>query len=152
MLAFREKATRATFVAGDFISVMQQAVSGDVVYCDPPYLDRDSGGTSFTGYGASGFSFDRQRELATMARTLVARGVPVLISNHDCEAARSLYEGAELFQFEARRSISGDASRRGTALELLAFFPSRHEQEDRPVQSASTGPQSRDFREYVVVG
>ena len=127
LVAFREKAACAMFVAGDFISVMQQAVPGDVVYCDPPYLDRDSAGKSFTGYGASGFGFDRQEELASMARTLAGRGIPVLISNHDCEAARSLYEGAQLFQFEARRSISADASRRGTVPELLAFFDARLE-------------------------
>ncbi|WP_343654362.1 Dam family site-specific DNA-(adenine-N6)-methyltransferase [Paraburkholderia caribensis] len=152
MLAFREKAARATFVAGDFISVMQQAVPGDVVYCDPPYLDRDSAGNSFTGYAASGFGFDRQRELASMARTLAAQGVPVLISNHDCEAARLLYEGAQLFQFEARRSISADATRRATATELLAFFSSRHEQDDRPMPSSCTGLQSNLFGEFVVVG
>lgn len=122
LAAFREKALQASFVAGDFIGVMQQAAPGDVVYCDPPYLDRDSAGKSFTGYGASGFGFDRQEELASMARTLAGKGIPVLISNHDCEAARTLYEGAQLFQFAARRSISADASRRGTALELLAFF------------------------------
>jgi DNA adenine methylase len=128
LVAFREKAARASFVAADFINVMQQAAPGDVVYCDPPYLDRDSAGKSFTGYGAAGFGFDRQEELASMARTLAARGIPVLVSNHDCEAARTLYEGAQLFQFEARRSISADASRRGTALELLAFFSPCQEQ------------------------
>ncbi|BEU23239.1 DNA adenine methylase [Paraburkholderia sp. 22B1P] len=124
LIAFREKAVRATFVAGDFISVMQQAVPGDVVYCDPPYLGKDAKTGSFTGYGPLGFGFDRQQELAAMARALAARGIPVLISNHDCELARNLYEGAELFQFEAQRSISAKASQRGTALELLACFAS----------------------------
>ncbi|TXC79097.1 DNA adenine methylase [Paraburkholderia azotifigens] len=152
LVAFREKAARATFVAADFITVMRQAVPGDVVYCDPPYLDRDSAGRSFTGYGASGFGFDRHRELASMARTLAAQGVPVLISNHDCEAARSLYEGAQLFQFEARRSISADATRRATATELVAFFSPRHEQDERPIPSSFTGLQSNLFEESVVVG
>jgi DNA adenine methylase len=140
MVAFREKAARATFVNGDFVSVMEQAVHGDVVYCDPPYLDMDSAGKSFTGYGASGFGFDRQQELASMARDLASRGIPVLISNHDCEVARTLYEGADVFLFEARRSISADASRRGTARELLAFFPSCRELDDRQAQSGGTEP------------
>lgn len=122
LVAFREKAARATFVAADFISVMQKAVLGDVVYCDPPYLNRDSTGKSFIGYGPSGFGFDRQQELAAMARALAGRGIPVLISNHACDAAKSLYDGAELFQFAVRRSISADASRRGKAVELLALF------------------------------
>ncbi|AMV48254.1 Dam family site-specific DNA-(adenine-N6)-methyltransferase [Paraburkholderia caribensis] len=122
MAAFREKAARATFVAGDFVDLMRQAVPGDVVYCDPPYFDRGTATKSFTGYSASGFSLGRQRELAEMARTLAARGIPVLISNHDCEVARSLYDGAEFHRLEARRSISADASRRGSAIELLALF------------------------------
>jgi DNA adenine methylase len=122
LAAFREKAARATFVAGDFVSVMQQAAPGDVVYCDPPYLDRDAASKSFTGYGASGFAFERQLELAAVARTLASRGIPVLISNHDCGAARFLYEGAQLFQFEARRSIAAASRYRRSTSEILALF------------------------------
>lgn len=121
-LSFREKASNASFTCRDFADVMQMARRGDVVYCDPPYLDRTVGMKTFTGYSASGFTYDRQQELATMARVLASRGIPVLISNHDCEDARNLYDGAEIFQFDVRRSVSADATRRGTAAEVLALF------------------------------
>jgi DNA adenine methylase len=67
ILSLAKKAQRATFVHADFASVMRMARSGDVVYCDPPYLDRD-GVASFRAYSPGEFTFDRQRELADMAR------------------------------------------------------------------------------------
>ncbi|MFB9121877.1 DNA adenine methylase [Paraburkholderia dipogonis] len=98
----------ATFVHGDFADLVRSAQPGDVVYCDPPYLDRDDS-PSFRGYGAAGFGMDRQRELADLARELAQRGIPVAISNHDCVAAYELYEGANILTFPARRSVSAAA-------------------------------------------
>jgi DNA adenine methylase len=121
ILRFADKAVRAVFVNDDFLEIMSMAEQGDVVYCDPPYLDRDSG-RSFTGYCPGGFSMARQVELAALARELAARGVPVAISNHDCAIARELCEGAELYTFEARRSISANGSKRQPVNELLAVF------------------------------
>jgi DNA adenine methylase len=121
ILAFSEKAKRATFINDDFASVMKRAQAGDVVYCDPPYLDPD-GAKSFTAYGANGFDLTRQQELARLAKELALRGVPVAVSNHDCRAARELYTGAEIHAFSARRSISGTSVRRGAVGELLAIF------------------------------
>ncbi|WP_341317464.1 Dam family site-specific DNA-(adenine-N6)-methyltransferase [Paraburkholderia sp. IMGN_8] len=121
ILAFAEKAQRATFVHGDFSELMRLATPGDVVYCDPPYLDRDDS-ASFRAYGADGFGVARQGELAELSRELAARGVPVVISNHDCRAARELYAGAEIITFPARRSISAATGSRGNVGELLAIF------------------------------
>ncbi|REG49552.1 DNA adenine methylase Dam [Paraburkholderia sp. BL6669N2] len=121
ILGFANKARRATFVDGDFVTVMRSAVRGDVVYADPPYCDRD-GAASFTGYGAVGFGMDRQQELAQLARELASRGVAVAISNHDCEFARELYAGAEIHSYSARRSVSADVDKRGNVGELLAIF------------------------------
>jgi hypothetical protein len=55
--------------------VMRTAQTGDVIYCDPPYCDRDDAKT-FIAYGANGFGFERQRELATLARELVKKACP----------------------------------------------------------------------------
>ncbi|MFL9900027.1 Dam family site-specific DNA-(adenine-N6)-methyltransferase [Paraburkholderia fungorum] len=124
ILAFADKAQRATFFHGDFADIMRLAEPGDVVYCDPPYLDRDDT-ASFRGYGAAGFGMNRQRELANLARELAGRGVPVEISNHDCAAARELYAGADITGFPARRSISAAAKSRGNVGELVAVFGNR---------------------------
>lgn len=121
ILAFAQKAKTATFVHRDFTEVMMSAKLGDVVYCDPPYLDRDNA-SSFKAYSATGFDLTRHRELAECARKLAASGIPVAISNHDCIAARELYAGAEIHTFYARRSISAAAERRGDVAEILAVF------------------------------
>ncbi|WP_166678981.1 Dam family site-specific DNA-(adenine-N6)-methyltransferase [Paraburkholderia sp. BL6665CI2N2] len=121
IVVFSEHARRAKFVSADFSELMDAVRPDDVVYCDPPYLDRD-GARSFTGYGPGGFDMQRQEELASIAKRLVARGVTVLISNHDCEKARQLYVGAEIFSFTARRSVSAAADKRGEVGELLAVF------------------------------
>lgn len=121
MLAFRTKARRAMFIHNDFAAVMRAAQRGDVVYCDPPYLNRDNA-PSFTGYGPGGFNLTRQLELASLAKDLATNGVPVVISNHDCEMARKLYADAEIFSYSARRSISAAGNIRGEVGELLAVF------------------------------
>ncbi|TDY22114.1 DNA adenine methylase Dam [Paraburkholderia sp. BL6665CI2N2] len=112
IVAFAEKARRAVFVNCDFAEVMASAVPGDICYCDPPYLDRDVG-RSFTAYGPGGFAMQRQLELVSVAKQLAARGVPVLISNHDCVAARQIYADAKIITFTAHRSISAAADKRG---------------------------------------
>jgi DNA adenine methylase len=123
ILNFCEKATRATFTSDDFAVTMRKATPGDVVYCDPPYVNPD-GARSFTAYGAKGFGMDRQEELAALARELGRSGIPVIISNHDSVEARKLYEGAKVSTFSVRRSVSADGTRRGDARELLAIFDS----------------------------
>ena len=121
ILAFAKRARAATFMHEDFVEVMMSAKLGDVVYCDPPYLDRDNA-LSFKAYSANGFDLTRHRELAQFARQLAASGIPVAISNHDCVFARELYTGADIHTLSARRSISGAAERRGDVAEILAIF------------------------------
>ncbi|MGF6505877.1 DNA adenine methylase [Paraburkholderia sp. 32] len=125
ILAFAQKARAATFMHKDFAEVMMSARLGDVVYCDPPYLDRDSA-SSFKAYSASGFDLARHRELAERAKELAACGIPVAISNHDCAAARELYAGAEVHVFYARRSVSSTAAQRGEVAEILAIYRQMH--------------------------
>lgn len=121
ILDFFDKASKATFTSDDFAVTMCKAMHGDVVYCDPPYVHPD-GARSFTAYGPAGFGMNRQEELATLARELARAGIPVVISNHDTAVARELYDGAKIFTFSARRSISADGARRGEVRELLAVF------------------------------
>ncbi|WP_207005062.1 DNA adenine methylase [Trinickia mobilis] len=122
ILAFSEKAKRATFYPSDFVEVMASARPGDVVYCDPPYLDRDDA-SSFEAYSATGFDVARQRQLADLANDLAAYGVPVVISNHDCSTARELYAGAaEIHPYSARRSVSAARDKRGAVAEIVAVF------------------------------
>lgn len=121
LAGFIAAAARAQLAVQDFRAAMGAAVPGDVVYCDPPYVPL-SATANFTDYAGGGFSAQDQGDLAHLARTLAARGIPVLVSNHDTPESRALYAGAHVDRFAVRRSISRDGQHRGTAQELLALF------------------------------
>lgn len=121
MEAFWRKARHARFRHGDFAAVMDGARAGDVIYCDPPYVPL-SASANFTSYAAGGFGLPEQERLAACATRAAARGVPVLISNHNTAFTRRAYRGAKLSKFPVRRFISCNGSKRDHARELLALF------------------------------
>ncbi len=121
LIHFWQKSQKATFVCEDFEKVMKRARRGHVVYCDPPYVPI-SPTAYFTSYAQTGFSLHDQERLALQAWKLSERGVTVVISNHENEFTRSLYEDAKILSFPVRRFISCNGSQRGHADELLAIY------------------------------
>ena len=69
---WRPRLRNTVFVHQDFERSLDEAVAGDLVYCDPPYQDSES-----TLYGAQGFSLARL--MAAIARCK-GRGVHVALS------------------------------------------------------------------------
>ncbi len=118
---FAAKAQRASFSCLPFEKFLQQIRLGDVVYCDPPYVPL-SKTANFTAYSQQGFSLAEQEKLAECAKVLSAKKIPVLISNHDTDFTRALYQGAELNYFPVRRLISCQSETRGQVQELLAVY------------------------------
>lgn len=112
----------ATLMCNDFAETLSHAKEGDVVYCDPPYLDAAGAGHCFTAYTKGNFGLSEHRWLAESGRELAGRGVPVMISNHDTPEARELYWGAEMHSLTAYRSMSAKSSSRSRANELIAIF------------------------------
>ncbi|MDH5396091.1 MAG: Dam family site-specific DNA-(adenine-N6)-methyltransferase [Gammaproteobacteria bacterium] len=122
MLFFHEKAQKATFVTADYDEVIQSAKSGDVVYCDPPYVPL-SASANFTTYSSGGFNMENQQRLADLAETTASKGIPVLISNHNTSFTRKAYNKAnKIKKFYVQRYISCNGSKRESAGELLALF------------------------------
>lgn len=120
--AFSERARdKAVIVQGDFSDAFRLAVPGDVIYCDPPYVDLVDA-PSFTKYTAEGFPRERQQELADLARAAAAKGIPVVISNHLTGETRDLYRGAKCHDVEVRRSVAAQASSRGNVSEGIFVF------------------------------
>jgi DNA adenine methylase len=74
----------------DFETAVVGAVSGDLIYLDPPYTVAH-GKNGFVHYNANLFSWADQERLARCAQTLSARGCHVLVSNADHESLRDLY-------------------------------------------------------------
>ncbi len=122
MLAFAEKAQKATFVCESYIDTFARADNDSVIYCDPPYAPL-SNTANFTSYASSGFTLDDQANLAEMAENIACqKGIPVLISNHDTILTRRLYHGANLNVVRVKRTISRNGAGRNKVDELLALF------------------------------
>jgi DNA adenine methylase len=77
----------------------------------------------FNSYAAGGFTLDNQIKLASLARrTGYKRNIPVLVSNHDTEFTRNIYQGADMSELQVSRFISQNGSTRIKVAELLALF------------------------------
>lgn len=115
------KDSRVEFWATDYSTVFDYVKSGDIVYCDPPYIPL-SKTSNFTQYGGQKFEERHQKHLAILAETSVSRGAIVLISNHDTEFAREIYRNARIVELEAGRSISADGNKRKPVREVVAIY------------------------------
>lgn len=121
ILNFYEKSKRAVFEIADFKLTMNKATTGSVVYCDPPYAPLTVT-ANFSSYTANGFNEKDQKSLANSAKILTLRNIPVIISNHDTEFTRLIYEDAKIFSFDVQRFISSDSKNRNKAPELIACY------------------------------
>lgn len=119
---FAEKSQKATFTCESFTETFKRANADDVIYCDPPYAPL-SPTASFTSYSGVGFKLHDQQALAVCAEEAAfERQVPVLISNHDVELTRELYQNAQLSVKKVKRTISQKAGKRNRVDELLALY------------------------------
>ncbi|MES2142373.1 MAG: Dam family site-specific DNA-(adenine-N6)-methyltransferase [Pseudomonadota bacterium] len=121
MIFFHEQSKKAQIIHADFSSTLTLAKYGDVVYCDPPYVGL-SKTANFTHYTADGFNQTQQINLANTAKTLATKGITVVISNHDTEFTRDIYQAAKLIPLSVQRNISSKGAKRGKAAEILAIF------------------------------
>ena len=109
---------RAKLRCADYRTAVDDARTGDLVYFDPPY-DPVTTTANFTSYTADAFGPDDQRELAACARSLVARGCAVMLSNSDTTFVRSLYRGFRIERVKCARAINSNAAKRGEVDELI---------------------------------
>lgn len=121
MELFHQKSHQAQFIHNDFRKTFALASKGDVIYCDPPYIPITEK-TKPLPYTRKMFSEEDQIELAELARETAARGIPVIISNHDTPFTRQHYHQAKIKSFSVSRSISCQKLSRTPVKELLAIF------------------------------
>lgn len=120
ILAFAEKAKRATFVTASYLETLNMLQPGDVVYCDPPYLTESD---NFTAYHGSGFNHMDHGKLARQLRKLAQKGIPVVASNSDLTAVHSFYQDFEFVHINAPRSVGGAATSQKSATEVIIKSP-----------------------------
>lgn len=121
MMSFVNKLKNAEFMVSDFRNTFEKVVSGDFVYCDPPYVPL--GKTTFTAYAKGGFSSQDQIDLADCCRKAADRGAVVVVSNHDTKEARDLYSNSDsIYGLNVKRTIGGKGSVRGDVGEILVLY------------------------------
>lgn len=93
-----------------------------VIYCDPPYAPLLQE-TNFTQYAGGGFSLLQQARLANLALEMKEQGIPVLISNHDTDFTRLIYQSAQITSVQVQRSISRKRIPELKSANYLRYFP-----------------------------
>lgn len=121
MYFFHKKAASASFLYADFKKTFELAKFGDIIYCDPPYspLPQES---NFSSYVKKKFDEAEHKTLVRLAMETAAKGITVLISNHQTDFTDSLYKEAEKRYFQVTRTISCKAEERIPVNEVLAIF------------------------------
>ena len=102
-------------------SQFAEVKSGDIVYCDPPYVPI-SKTSKFTFYSKSNFTLEDQKNLSYKAMELKEKKIQCIISNHDTIITRNLYKEAKIFKLKVQRNIASRASSRKKIDELVALF------------------------------
>lgn len=112
---------RAKISKTDWKTVVTGCGAGDVVYCDPPYVDLKNPKQDFSGYTGM-FGWSDQESLRDELAAAAGRGARVVISNSWCPATVELYDGWNQVQISAGRHLSAKASSRGNISEMLAWL------------------------------
>lgn len=101
-----------------FASVLDRARAGDFVYFDPPYVPI-SQTASFTDYYWEGFRQPEQELLRDVFVQLDQRGCLVMLSNSGSFEVLRMYQGFDVRQLTARRSINSRTDARGPVTEVV---------------------------------
>lgn len=118
----KQRTERARFVCGDFSTVFEQAKSGDLIYCDPPYTPIGKT-ASFTAYSGTSFEHSDQLRLIELALMAKQRGITSIISNHCLPETIKMYHQAnKIVKFDVARTISCKGEIRKPCKELMAIY------------------------------
>lgn len=110
---------KTVLISGDFQLAIEQAVSGDLVFVDPPYTIKHNF-NGFIKYNENIFSWDDQIRLSHSVRAAKSRGAQVIVTNAYHECIKELYEGVGEFICLDRPSvISANAKFRGRYEEMV---------------------------------
>lgn len=121
MYFLTKQLVRFTSLSFEDSSLYEDLEAGDVVYFDPPYVPA-SDTANFTSYATDGFTHNQQVQLAQLAESLAAKGIRVIVSNHDTPVTQELYKNATIYPIQVTRTIAAKGSSRKKASELIAVY------------------------------
>lgn len=120
LMANSKRLRGAKIAKRDFLSQLELAQKGDLVYLDPPYIPLSSS-SSFSKYSKLDFDISNHEQLASCINSLTKRGVFVVLSNSDTSDTRTIFgESMNLYQISVSRSISAKSESRKRVNEIIA--------------------------------
>ena len=120
-LTAASEALRGTeLLSSDFETALSDAVVGDLVFLDPPYTTAHSQ-NGFIEYNARVFSWEDQRRLASVARSLAKNNVSVAITNAAHPSITRLYPRSVFERTTLSRwnTMAADSKKRFKGTEVL---------------------------------
>jgi DNA adenine methylase len=102
----------------DFEEALENAGSGDLVYCDPTYTVAHNN-NGFRRYNERNFTWIDQERLASACRRIAENGASVVVSNAFHEDLAKLYSGFEKRIVERSSNLCPKAGFRGKTREYL---------------------------------
>lgn len=117
---FLNIADRITLTCGNFDKIEQyiQPSKNTVVYADQPYSKINDETPTFTKYTKDDFKLEQHEELAQWLLNLDAN---VIISNHDSDYTRKLYQEFNIHQISVKRLMAADKTKRREVSEIIAY-------------------------------
>lgn len=103
--------------AGDYGFIQNLKGDDTLVYLDPPYMPEKE--QSFTSYTAGGFDLKEQERLRDICDKLNENGVKWIQSNSNSPIIKDLYEGYNIKEVLAPRSVSAKGDGRGQVTEVI---------------------------------
>ncbi|WP_334331086.1 DNA adenine methylase [Candidatus Phytoplasma prunorum] len=111
----------------DYQTIISQTQKNDLLFCDPPY---DSDTKTFNSYTAEGFNKSQQAELAKSLQTAHLKGVKWVLTNHDTQLIKQLYQAFYLVKIPVNRMINSQSDQRKnkTAELIITNYELSHNQ------------------------
>lgn len=101
-----------------FHQILEEAVPGDFIYLDPPYVPL-SATSSFTSYSKDNFTLQMHLDLKEFCDKLTEKGINFMLSNSSAQFVVDLYKDYTVELIDARRSINSKGDSRGNVKEVL---------------------------------
>lgn len=104
----------------DFEQNIEESKAGDLVYLDPPYVTGHNN-NGFISYNEVIFSWDDQKRLAGIAKSLALKGVHVIVSNANHQEIIALYTGFAVKHFSRASTLASNVTKRRMISEVLLY-------------------------------
>jgi len=94
----------------DYQKILSLIKEGDFLFVDPPYDVNNING--FTKYTASGFNQENQKQLYQFLKQVEIKGARWLLTNHNTDFIKNLYQSYQQFAKKAYRYINCQGNKR----------------------------------------